>query len=223
MRNTLAVAAAVLLLACGLTGPVQAQPTEGPPQEHPEETAVDEYGTAIEHDEHGEAAAHDGEGAHSGHHDRSHLKNEFAVFLGATDEEGHATQFTWGFDYKRRVADRVAVGAFMDHAGGDLRNSLVGALVVWWPVGNLELYAGPGIEFHDGRNQDGDGGDGGHDGHDEEGHGGPDANATYFAFRIGAGWDFHIGQNYGIVPTVALDLVDGEQVWVYGIAATYGW
>jgi len=217
MKQALALGAAVLILVFGTATSAYALPTvEAPPQEHGKETATEEHSATTEHDAHGEAEAHDGDEAQTGHHDRSHLKNEVAFFLGATDEHGHDTEFTLGVDYKRRVADRVAVGGFLDHAGGELRNSLVGALVFWWPWRTLALYAGPAMEFHDGRNQDGAGGD---DGHGEGG----DSNENYFVVRVGAGWDFHIGEHYGIIPTVILDLVEGEKVWVYGLAISYGW
>lgn len=144
------------------------------------------------------------------HHGRD-FKNEAAVFLGATEEEGHDSQFTWGFDYKRRVAERWAVGGLFDHAGGELRNSVLAGLVFFWPgLGNLQLLAGPGVEVHEGR--------GG------EGHGGEvDEDETFFLFRLGIAYDIHIGEHLGLVPGLNLDLVDGEEIWVYGLALTYGW
>ena len=223
MKVRISVFAAVLCLACGSAALAASDvPDDATPQEHGASATEDEHAATDEHETHGEAASHE---EHSSHHDRSHIKNEFALFLGATDEHGHDTQFTWGFDYKRRIADRrMALGAFFDHAGGDLRNTVLGGLFVWWPVGNLELYAGPGVEFHNGRNQDGGTGDEGHEFKSEGGeHGGADPNETYFVVRVGVGWDFHVGSSYGIVPTVAVDFVDGEEVWVYGLAATYGW
>lgn len=57
-------------------------------------------------------------------------KNEVALFLGGTDEHGHDTEFTWALDYKRRVGERWAVGGYFDFAGGELRDTVLGALVV---------------------------------------------------------------------------------------------
>ncbi len=106
--------------------------------------------------------------------------------------------------------------------GGDLRNSIVGASVTWMPwKQGFELIVAPGIEFHDGRDQDGAGGDEGHEGDGE--HGGPDKNENYFVLRLGVGWAFEVGESYGVVPTVYLDLVEGEQVWVYGVRLAYAW
>ena len=74
---------------------------------------------AVENDdEHGAPKAEQGdvvepagegehEGEHSSHHARD-FKNEVALFMGATDEHGHDSEFTWGLDYKRRFAERWA-------------------------------------------------------------------------------------------------------------------
>ena len=162
--------------------------------------------------EHTVEAEH-GEETHIGH-GRAHM-NELAVFLGGTDEHGHATQFTWGLDYKRRVAERWAVGALFDYAGGDLRNAIVAASVSFWPgLGNLQLLAAPGIEFHQGRNT----GE-----HRKSGEGGgSDKDATYFLVRLGAAYDIHLGERFGLAPQINIDFVNNEKVWVYGFAITYG-
>jgi len=163
--------------------------------------------------EHGDSGGHEAD-SHSGHL-RAH-KNEIAIFVGGTDEHGHDTEFTWGLDYKRRVAERWALGMLFDYAGGGLRNAVLAPSVSFWPpgLGNLQLLAAPGVEFHQGR-------DGG--GHEkaEEG-GGADKDATYFLFRLGIAYDIHLGERFGIVPMVNLDFVNNEEVWVYGFAFTYG-
>jgi hypothetical protein len=169
--------------------------------------------------EHGDVAENaenvEHEGEHSFHHVRD-FKNEVAIFVGGTDEHGHDTEFTWGIDYKRRIADRWAVGVLFDYAGGGLRNSVLAPMVAFWPgLGNLQLLAAAGVEFHQGR--DGDG-------HQKSGEGGgTDEDATYFLFRVGAGYDFHLGESFGLVPNLNLDFVNNERVWVYGLAFTYGW
>jgi len=177
-----------------------------------------------QHAGHGEAAGQEEHTDEAGHHAGRAHKNEFAIFLGATDEHGHDTEFSWGIDYKRRIAERWAVGALFDYAGGSLRNAVVAAAVTWFPVGHLQLWAAPGVEFHQGRNGgngDGDCGCGGKLLSDEGGEH-ADKDATYFLFRVGVGWDFHLGGRFGIVPAVNLDFVNGEEVWVYGLNFTYG-
>jgi hypothetical protein len=169
--------------------------------------------------EHAEVAEQAGEGehedAHSSHHPRD-FRNEVAVFLGGTDEHGHGTEITWGLDYKRRIAERWAVGALFDYAGGELRNAVLAPMVAFWPgLGNLQFLAAVGVEFHQGR---------GGDDHQKSGEAGEaDQDATYFLIRIGVGYDFHLGESFGLVPVVNLDFVNNEKVWVYGLAFTYGW
>ena len=162
--------------------------------------------------ENAENVGHEGE--HSSHHVRD-FKNEVAVFLGGTDEHGHDTELTRGIDYKRRIAERWAVGVFFDYAGGELRNAVLAPMVAFWPgLGNLQLMAAAGVEFHQGR-------DGG--GHQKSGEGGgTDEDDTYFLVRLGAGYDIHLGESFGLVPNLNLDFVNNEKVWVYGLAFTYG-
>ena len=161
--------------------------------------------------EHGESGGHEGDSLHG----RAH-KNEIGLFLGGTDERGHDTELTWGLDYKRRIAERWAVGVLFDYAGGELRNAILAPSVSYWPpgVGGLQLLAAPGVEFHQGR-------DGG--GHGEAKAGGEvDEDATYFLFRVGVAYDIHLGESFGMAPTVNLDFVNSEEVWVYGLTFTYG-
>ncbi len=41
--------------------------------------------------------------------------------------------------------------------------------------------------------------------------------------RFGAAYVFHLGERYSVEPSVAIDLVDGEDVWVAGLNWTVGW
>jgi len=165
-----------------------------------------ESGEVVEKEEHG--------GEKGDHHGRAH-KNEVAIFLGGTDEHGHDTEITLGLDYKRRIANQWAVGALFDYAGGDLRNTVLAPSVSFWPgLGNLQLLAAAGVEFHQGR--DGEG-------HEKSsGEGSTDEDATYFVFRLGLAYDIHIGERFGLAPSVNLDFVNNEEVWVYGFSLTYG-
>ena len=162
--------------------------------------------------EHGESGRHEDDAPHG--HGRAH-RNEIGLFVGGTDKAGHDPQFTWGLDYKRKIAERWAVGLLFDYAGDELRNSILAPSVSFWPgIGGLQLLAAPGIEFHEGRNG---GGHGGAESGDEV-----DANATYFLFRVGLAYDIHLDERFGMAPGVNLDFVNGEEVWVYGVTLTYG-
>jgi len=179
------------------------------------ETHQEEHAEEAEHQEHGEAEGHSG---------RSHHKNDIGIFLGLTDEHGHANEPTLGVDYKRRVAKHWAIGGLFDYAGGDLRNTIVAASVTWWSDVGLTLTAAPGIEFHRGRGVTIDCGCGGAlKSEDPDQIGLLDEDERYFVMRLGAGWGFPIGQDYIIEPQVNLDLVEGEKVWVYGVNFIYAW
>lgn len=151
----------------------------------------------------GEAESH-GEGGHQ-------FKNAFALFLGATNEHGHGTEGTWGLEYARRLTPHWAVGGLIDYAGGDQRNMVIAPAVFWRPFGGgFYLLAAPGVEYHNGR---------GVVGHHlfKAGTTAVDEDESYFVMRLGVGYAFHVGSRYGIVPNVNLDLVDGHEVWVYGV------
>jgi hypothetical protein len=157
------------------------------------------------HDEHAEAAGHHGSDEH-------HFKNGLSVFLGATDEPGHGTEFTIGGEYGRALSPNWTVGGLIDWAAGDQRNLVIAPAVWWKPFGKgLLLLAAPGIEWHDGR-----GGTVDHHLKAEEPE--VDEDETFFVMRLGVGYSFHVGSRYGVIPQVNLDLVDGHEVWVYGVA-----
>jgi len=192
-----------------------------------QEAEHEEHGATPAHEardeEHGDVAENEKHGEERG--GRPHHANDFCIFLGATDEHGHDTELTWGIDYRRMVAKRWAVGGLFDYAGGELRNAILAASVTWLPVGRLQLLVAPGIEFH--RRRGSSSGGCGCDGRalrDESGgHSQIDEDATYFVFRLGAGWNFPVGHHYAITPEINLDLVEGERVWVYGLVFAYAW
>jgi len=175
----------------------------------------EKQGETAENGEHNEAEGHGG---------RHYHMNDVGIFLGATDEHGHDTEFTWGLEYRRMISKRWAIGGFFDHAGGELRNAILAPSVTWLPVGRLQITAAPGIEFHRGRGStEGCGCEPHTKSEDPEQIGLVDEDETYFVFRLGAGWNFPVGQNYAITPQINLDLVEGERVWVYGLVFAYAW
>ena len=166
---------------------------------------------AMAEEEHTESAEHMVETedhGESGHH----FKNAFALFLGATNEHGHGTEATWGLEYGRALTPHWTIGGLIDYAGGGQRNLVIAPLVVWKPFagGGFVLLAAPGIEYHNGRGT-------------VEHHlakaeaAGLDEDETYFVLRLGTAYYFHLGSRFGIGPAVNLDLVEDEQVWVYGV------
>ncbi len=151
-------------------------------------------------EQHGETL-HDHEGGHHFH------KHDVALFLGVTDEEGHTSEFTMGLEYEYRINRHWGVGGLVDYVG-ELRNLVTAVPVFWHPGGEWKLIVAPGIERHrGGRNEASD--------LDEHPH--PDVDSTHFLLRLGVGYDIAIGDRFGITPAIDLDLVGGEQVWVFGL------
>ena len=176
----------------------------GAEETHPE---TDTHAESADH--HDDTGHHD-DADHHGHSDH-HFNNGLALFLGVTAEPGHGNEFTVGFEYARWLSPNWAIGGLIDRAGGDQRNYVLAPAVFWKPFGKgLLLLAAPGIEWHDGR-----GGEVDH--HLKASEPEIDEDATYFVMRLGVGYSFHVGERYGLVPMVNLDLVDGHKVWVYGV------
>jgi hypothetical protein len=138
------------------------------------------------------------EHASSRHHD---FRHELALFAGGTDEQGHDTELTLGLEYAYELSPKIALGPLLEHVGGELRNTILAVPLHWKPAGGLILLAGPGVEYHEGRGRG-------------------DEDDTHFLFRLGVGYNFHLGERYSVLPSVNLDLVDGEEVWVWG--ASFG-
>jgi len=206
----LAILSILLVASLGAAQETEHQQHSTPPEDEAHE---DEHGEVAEHEEHGEQ--------HGGRHWHT---NDVGIFLGATDEHGHDTEATLGLEYRRIIANRWAIGGLFDYAGGELRNTILAPSLTWLPVGRLQITAAPGIEFHKGRgNTEGCGCDPHTKSEDPDPIGLFDEDETFFVFRLGAGWNFPVGQNYAITPQINLDLVDGEKVWVYGFVFAYAW
>ena len=125
----------------------------------------------------------------------SAAEQTLALFTGVTDDRGD-NAFTLGLDYEYRVSEIFGVGGLVDLAGGGVRSFVVGAPVYLHPFSGLLLVAAPGIEHQD-------------DGSNE------------FLFRLGVGWEFELSERFVLTPIVNVDFVDGEEIWVYGVALEY--
>jgi hypothetical protein len=169
--------------------------------EDPVDNERNEHAEHVEHDE--DSGARGG-----GHHDHKH---GLAIFLGLTDEPGHGTEGTFGLEYAYRFAKHWSVGGLIDYAGGEQRNTVIAPAIFWKPVVGLYLLAAPGIELHNGRGE-------ADDHHLFKAHdGSADKDEIYFVLRLGVGYTIHVAPRFAIAPTVNLDLVNGHEVWVYGV------
>ena len=147
---------------------------------------------------HGNATAsdqgHDSPDA-GGHESHSFHKNTAGVFAGITHAGRRKNGPAIGFEYARRFNESFSLGAVAEYTGGD-GDFWVAVLPFGWHLGHWKLYAAPGIE----------------DGH----HG------TEELLRLGVERAFALSDGWEIAPQVNVDLVDGEDVWVFGVLFAKG-
>ena len=122
-------------------------------------------------------------------------EQSLALFIGITDDRGDDV-FSLGLDYEYKFSEVFGIGGLLDHAGGDVRTWVVGVPIFAHPVGGLVVLLAPGIEHQD-------------DGDNEA------------LIRLGAGWDFELGERFVVTPVVNVDFVDGDKVYVYGVEFGY--
>lgn len=139
--------------------------------------------------------------------DGHHLPhNHIALVMAAAFEEqadGHReTGNILGLEYVRQQTEHWGWGAALEmEAFGDKHDRL-GVLVVpvsYFPNEHWRLLAGPGIEFHERGEKD------------------------HALFRIGAGYEFKLGEHFTLSPEAVIDFVEGgTTVYVLGFALGYG-
>ena len=122
-------------------------------------------------------------------------EQSLALFIGITDDRGDDV-FSLGLDYEYKFSEVFGIGGLLDHAGGDVRTWVVGVPIFAHPVGGLVVLLAPGIEHQD-------------DGDNEA------------LVRLGAGWDFELGERFVVTPVVNVNFVDGDKVYVYGVEFGY--
>lgn len=149
-------------------------------------------------------ASHESFAADDGDHHLPH--NHIALVAGAAYEEqadGHRQRGNvLGLVYVRQVTEHWGWGAsFEQEAFGDNHDRL-GILVVpvsYFPNDHWRLFAGPGVEFHE------------------------PGEREHAVFRIGAGYEFELGEHFTLAPEAAIDFVaGGTTVYVLGFALGYG-
>jgi hypothetical protein len=115
--------------------------------------------------------------------------NMAAFFVGVTSEDRREKGGALGVAYERRLNESFGVGALAEYTAGDL-DFLVFAVPFVYHTGPWKLYVAPGVESSD---------------HGEE-----------FMFRLAGEYGFEVA-SWEISPQLAVDLVDGDQVFVLGV------
>jgi hypothetical protein len=151
---------------------------------------------AAEHVEHAEAEHHE------------YHKNYLFLFLGGTTEsirDESETFFSAGLTYERRLSQLIGLGIGGEFVFGDEgREALAGLLFILHPIGGLGLAVGPGLEVAK-------------ESHGEEGHE-EEETSTHAALRVGATYEFEVGEQFAVAPAVYVDFVDGKDpVLVWGL------
>lgn len=134
------------------------------------------------------------------HHKVEHFhKNVIELFLGNTYEDGeHGSEngFTVGIVYERRFSELLGVGAFYEYVSGDFDKWSIGIPLFLHPYKGWRFQAAPGLEHRDS---------------DDE-----------FLFRLGVAYEFMLTDQWIVMPEIAVDFVDGEEAYVYGLVLGYG-
>ncbi len=124
---------------------------------------------------------------------RSHYPG---VFIGYTHAQSE-THFTYGFEYEYRFEPSWGLGLLYektpDAHHGDGTTLILGEFY-YHPDDNLRFGIGAGKERI-----------GGHHPHSEN------------VIQLNASYDIHFG-DFGIAPTVAVDFIDGEKAYVFGVS-----
>lgn len=118
------------------------------------------------------------------------------IFLGYTHVESE-TEFTYGIEYEYKFHKNWGAGLVYEktddaHHGDGVTVKV--ASLFYHPYGNLRLGIGAGEEKI--------GGDHPH---------------TEDLIRLSASYEYHIG-DFGLAPTLAVDFIDGEEAYVFGVA-----
>lgn len=118
------------------------------------------------------------------------------IFVGYTHAESH-TEFTYGIEYEYKFNSEWGLGAIYEktdnaHHGDGVTVKILEAF--YHPTSYLRLGVGAGKEKI--------GGDHPH---------------TEDLYRLSASYEYHIG-DFGVAPTLAVDFIDGEEAYVFGVA-----
>lgn len=118
------------------------------------------------------------------------------IFVGYTHADSD-TEFTYGVEYEYKFTPKWGVGAVYektDNAHNDDGIDVKLAALYYHPYSYLRFGVGYGEEKI-----------GGADPHSED------------LYRLSVNYDYHMG-SFNIEPTFAIDFIDGEEAFVFGIA-----
>ena len=127
--------------------------------------------------------------------------HHLALFAGGgvETESGHSSHagFALALTYEYRFHENWGIGATVDALGQNTsRNSAVAVPVSFHATEHWRLFAGPGIEFVDHKNE--------------------------FLIRMGVGYEIPLTGNWTLAPEFAADFVEGsKRLFIGGVALGY--
>jgi len=124
-------------------------------------------------------------------------KNSIELFLGGTTSEGD-TAFAIGLGYERRLNELLGIGVLGDWTAGGFRELVLAFPLYLHPWRGLRFDVAPGIDFE----TDGE-------------------EAREFLLRVGAAYEFEVGESWSIVPEINGDFAAGEPLVVWGVSFGY--
>ena len=126
------------------------------------------------------------------------LENRHGIelFLGNTQDDGE-NGFSVGLSYEYRLNQLFGIGGIVEYAGGDFKKWTLGVPFFLHPYKGWRFLVAPGVSIPD--NDD-----------DDE-----------FLFRVGAAYEFEIGEKWANTPEFNVDFVDNSEELVYGLSFGY--
>lgn len=115
-----------------------------------------------------------------------------AVIGGTHVPDADETVFTLGLDYEYRLNKTLGLGFVAEHAFGPLNSTTLLAVADIHIMGGLAIQTGPGVEFVD--------------------------DESFFVTRIGALYEFELGESFTLSPQLHYDISTGEDAIVFGVA-----
>ena len=128
-----------------------------------------------------------------------HHKNVAEFFVGNTHEDTHhgsENGFTVGLTYERRLSSLWGVGGVYEYAAGDFDKWSISVPLFIHPYKGWRFELAPGVEHKKSKDE--------------------------FLLRIGAAYEFMLSDRWMLIPEIAVDVVDGDEAIVYGLAFGFG-
>jgi len=136
------------------------------------------------------------EAGHGGKEKVLENRHGIELFLGNTHEDGE-DGFSVGLSYEYRLNQLFGIGGIVEYASGVFREWVLAVPLFLHPYKGWRFLVAPGVDIPD---NDGD---------------------NEFLFRVGAAYEFEIGEKWAITPEFNVDFVDNSEVLVYGLSFGY--